>query len=125
MDWGYYSTSGDGECLIDWVAKGNFTLLCNPNDAYSLGLYLKCETGHLNTETNPDLALMSAGKDRLKLDRHTLEMFFGSQGLPSLIVTSKNLAPSQVSHINVGISVRATGICTALSQTSFFKNYHP
>ena len=33
VDWGYSTTSPDGESLVDWVTKSNLALLHNPKDA--------------------------------------------------------------------------------------------
>ena len=86
-DWGYNSTSPDGECLADWAARSNLALLYNPKDAPSFF------SGRWNTGTNPDLAFVSGGNNSWLLDRRTLEKFPKSQHRPSLITASKTVVP--------------------------------
>ena len=85
--WSYNSTTQHGKCLVDWVAKGNFSLLHNPKDALSFF------SGRWNTKTNPDLALASAGLNSLQLHGRILE-FVRSQHQRSLIMASKKSDPS-------------------------------
>ena len=86
-DWGYSSTSSDGECLVDWATKGSFVLLHNPKDAPSFF------SGRWNTGTNPDLAFASTGHKNWCLDRRVLEKFPRFQHRPSLITAPRTVVP--------------------------------
>ena len=79
VDWGYNSSSVDGECLLAWANSNNLALLHNPKDEPSF------HSGRWNTGTNPDLAFTSVGPDSRLPHRRVLEKFPRSQHRPSLI----------------------------------------
>ena len=70
-EWGYNYTSPNIECLADWAAKRNLSLLYNPKDAPSFF------SGRWNNGTNPDLAFVSEDLNSFKLERHTSDKFPG------------------------------------------------
>ena len=86
-NWGYNSTSPDGECLTDWATKSTLVLLHNPKDAPSFF------SGRWNTGTNPDLVFASTGHNSCHLDKRVLEKFPRSQHRPSLITTPRTIFP--------------------------------
>ena len=86
-EWGYTHTSPDGECLSDWEAKENRSLLYNPK-TYSLLIFWSWNTG-----TNPNLGFASKYLNRSELERRLLERFLKPQHRSSLITASKSLAP--------------------------------
>ena len=67
-NWGFDSTSPDGECSVDWTAMGNFTLLYNPKDVSSFF------SGHQNVVSNQEQAFASSGLDSLQLN---IILYFG------------------------------------------------
>ena len=75
-DWGYSYTNSDGECLADWAAKQNFSLLYNPKDVPSFF------SGRGNNKINPNLAFPSENSNSSELDRRTLKKFPRSQHRP-------------------------------------------
>ena len=91
VDWGYSTTSPDGESLVDWATKGNLALLHNPKDAPSFF------SGRWKTGTKPDLAFASNGHVYWQPNRCILENFPRSQNRSSLIKSSKTvvLHPSE------------------------------
>ena len=84
---GYNYTIPYRECLADWEAKKNLSLLYNPKNGPSFF------SGRWNTISNPDLVFASEDLNSSKLDRHTLKKFPRSQHRPSLIKVSKNTNP--------------------------------
>ena len=86
VDWGYSTTSPDGESLVDWATKSNLAFLHNPKDASSFS------SGRWNTGINLDLAFASNGHVCWRLDRRVMEKFPKSQHRPSLIKSSKAVA---------------------------------
>ena len=87
IDWGYSTTSSDGELLADWAANNHLALLYNPKEAASF------HSGRWGTGTNPDLAFASVDTDSSLPDRRVLEKFPRSQHRPSLITAPKLVAP--------------------------------
>ena len=85
VDWGYDTTTADGECLASWASSNGLTLLYSPKDAASF------HSGRWKTDTNPDLAFASVDSDSRLPDRRVLGKFPRSQHRPSLI-TSPRLA---------------------------------
>ena len=87
VDWGYNSSSVDGECLLAWANSNNLALLHNPKDEPSF------HSGRWNTGTNPDLAFTSVGPDSRLPHRRVLEKFPRSQHRPSLITPPRFSLP--------------------------------
>ena len=84
-DWGYKTSTRDGEFLAEWSSSVDAVLLYDPKEPSSF------VSGRWNTETNPDLAFAKViGQEPLPV-RRILDRFPRSQHRPSLITT-----PSQV-----------------------------
>ena len=82
VDWGYHASSADGEFLVHWANTNNVALLHKPKNAASF------HSGHWNTSTNLDLALIS-----IDSDRYVLEKFPRSQHRPSHITPPRFACP--------------------------------
>ena len=80
VNWGYRTSSADGECLVAWASLNGLVPLHNPKDVDTF------RSGSWNTGTNPDLTFVSVGPDSGIPDRPILEKFPWSQDPPSLIV---------------------------------------
>ena len=65
-DWGYNDNSPDSECLAGWASINCLALLYNAKDAASF------YSGRWNTDTNPDLAFASVGRNNRLPDRRAL-----------------------------------------------------
>ena len=87
VDWGYDANSADGKYLVGWANINNLVLLHKPKDAASF------HSGHWNTSTNPDLAIVSINSDSRLPDRKILEKFPTSQHRPSLITLPRFACP--------------------------------
>ena len=87
VDWGYSSSTVDGDCLASWASANNYTLLYSPKDAASF------HSGRWKTGTNPDLAFASVELNSRLPDRHILEKFPRSQHRPSLIIPPRLAQP--------------------------------
>ena len=79
VNWGYNTTSPDGESLDSWATSNNLGLLYNPKDTASFF------SRRWNVVTHPDLALASFGQDSRLSDRRVLGKFPRSQHRPSLM----------------------------------------
>jgi len=79
VNWGYNTTSLDGESLDSWATANNLGLLYNPKETASFF------SRHWNVGTNPDLAFASVGQDSQLPDRRVLRKFPQLQHRPSLI----------------------------------------
>ena len=69
VDWGYYNSSVDAECLLAWENSDNLSLLHNPKDEPSV------HSESWNTGTNMDLAFTNVGPDSRLPHRRVLEKF--------------------------------------------------
>jgi len=79
VNWGYNTTSSNGESLDFWATSNNLGLLYNPKETASFF------SRRWNVVTNPDLAFASLGRDSRLPDRRVLGKFPRSQHQPSLI----------------------------------------
>jgi len=79
VNWGYNTTSLDGETLDSWATSNNLGLLYNLKETTSFF------SRHWNVGANPDLAFTSFGQDSRLPDTHVLGKFPWSQHRSSLI----------------------------------------
>ena len=87
VNWGYRTSSADGECLVAWPSLNNLVPLHDPKDVATFHF------GRWNTGTNPDLTFSSIGPDSRVPDRRILEKFLRSQYRPSHMVPSRLALP--------------------------------
>ena len=87
VNWGYRTSSADGERLIAWASLNGLVPLQDPKDAATF------HSGRWNTGTNPDLTFVSVDLDSRVLDRRILEKFPRSHHRPSLIVAPRLALP--------------------------------
>ena len=87
VNWGYRTSSADGECLVAWASLNGLVPLHGPKDVVTF------HSGHWNTGTNPDLTFVSVGPDSRVPDRRILEKFPRPQHRPSLIVPPRLALP--------------------------------
>ena len=87
VNWGYRTSSADGECIVAWASFNGLVLLHDPKDVATF------HSGRWNTGTNPDLTFLSVGPDSRVPDRSILEKFPRSQHRPSLIVSPRLTLP--------------------------------
>ena len=87
FNWGYKTSSADGECLVAWASLNGLASLHKPKD---VAIFF---SGRCNTGTNPDLTFVSVGPNSRVPDRRILEKFPKSQHRPSLIVPQKLALP--------------------------------
>ena len=87
VNWGYRTSSVDGECLVAWASLNGLVPLHDPKDVATF------HSGRWNTGTNPDLTFVSVGPDSRVPDRRVLEKFHRSQHQPSLIVPPRLALP--------------------------------
>ena len=80
VNWGYRTSSADGECLVTWASLNGLVLFHVPKYVPTL------HSGRWNTGTKPDLTFVSVGPGSRVPDRRILEKFPTSQRRPSLIV---------------------------------------
>ena len=80
-DWGYKSSTQDGEFLAEWFSSADAVLLFDPKEPSSF------ISGRWNTETNPDLAFAKVIGHKPLPVRRILDRFPRSQHRPSLITT--------------------------------------
>ena len=80
-DWGYKSSTQDGEFLAEWFSSADAVLLFDPKEHSSF------ISGRWNTETNPDLAFAKVIGHKPLPVRRILDRFPRSQHRPSLITT--------------------------------------
>ena len=78
VNWGYNTTSPDGESLDSWATSNNRGLLYSPKETASFF------SRRWNVGTNPDLTFASLGQDSRLPDRRVLQTFPGPQHRPSL-----------------------------------------
>ena len=57
VNWGYRTSSADGECLVAWASLNDLVPLHDPKDVATFHF------GRWNTGTNPDLTFVSVGPD--------------------------------------------------------------
>jgi len=88
VNWGYNTTSPDGESLDSWATSNNLGLLYNPKETASFF------SRGWNVGTNPDLAIVSLGQDSRLPDRRVLGKFLRSQHRPSLITSPRFKVPA-------------------------------
>jgi len=88
VNWGYNTTSPDGESLDSWATSNKVGLLYNPKKTASFF------SRRWNVGTNPDLAFASFGQDSRLPDRRVLEKFPRSQHRPSLITPPRFKVPA-------------------------------
>ena len=79
VNWGYRTSSANGECLVAWASLNGLVPLHDPKDAATI------HSGRWNTGTNPDLTFVSVDPDSRVPDRRILEKFPRSQYRPSFI----------------------------------------
>ena len=73
VNWGYRTSSANGECLVVWASLNGLVPLHNPKNVAIF------HSGRWNTGTNPDLASVSVGLDCRVPSRRILEKFPRSQ----------------------------------------------
>jgi len=88
VNWGYNTTSPDGESLDSWATSNNLGLLYNPKETASF--FSRC----WNVDTNPDLAFASFSQDSLLPNRRVLGKFLWSQHRHSLITPPRSKVPA-------------------------------
>ena len=86
-NWGYSTSSADGECLVAWASLNDLVPLHDPKDVATF------HSGRWNTGTNPDLTFVRFGPDSRVPDRRISEKFSRSRHLPSLIVPPRLALP--------------------------------
>ena len=72
-NWGYRTSSADGECLVAWSSLNGLVPLHDPKKVATF------HSGRWNTGTKPDLAFVSVGPDSRVPNRRILETFPRSQ----------------------------------------------
>ena len=87
VNWGYRTSSADGECLVAWASLNGFVPLHDPKDGATF------HSGRWNTGTNTNLTFVSVGPDSRVPGRRILEKFPKPQHRPSLIVPSRLALP--------------------------------
>ena len=87
VNWGYRTSSVDGECLVAWSSLNSLVPLHDPK---YVAIF---HSGRWNTDTKPDLAFVSFDPDSRVANRRMLETFPGSQHRPSLIVSPRLALP--------------------------------
>ena len=88
VNWGYNTTSTDGESLDSWATSNNLGLLYNPMET------ARFFSRRWNVGTNPDLAFASLGHDSRLPDRGVLGKFPRSQHRPILITPPRSKVPA-------------------------------
>jgi len=88
VNWGYNTTSPDGESLDTWTTSNNFGLLYNPKETASFF------SRRWNVVANLGLAFASLGQDSRLPDRRVLGKFPRSQHRPSLITPPRFKVPA-------------------------------
>ena len=83
VNWGYRTSSADGECCVAWASLNGLVPLHDPKDVAAF------HSGRWNTGTNPDLTFVSVGPGNREPDRCILEKFPRSQHRPSLFCSAK------------------------------------
>ena len=73
VNWGYRTSSADGECLVARASLDDLVPLHDPKDVAIFN------SGRWNTGTNPDLTFASVGPDSRVSNRRILEKFPRSQ----------------------------------------------
>ena len=86
-NWGYRTSSADGECLVAWASLNGLVPLHDPKNVVNF------HSGRWNTGTNPDLAFVSVDPDSRVPNKRILEKFPRSQHRPSLIVAPRLALP--------------------------------
>ena len=89
VNWGYRTSSADGECLVAWSSLNGLVPLHDPKDTATF------YSGRWNTGTNPDLAFVSVGPDSRAPNRRIVETFPRLQHRPSLSSTKTCSACSE------------------------------
>ena len=87
VNWGYRTSSADGECLVAWASLNRLVLFHDPEDVATF------HSGRWNTGANPNLTFVSVGPDSRVPDRRIFEKFPRSQHRLSLIVSSRLALP--------------------------------
>ena len=87
VNWGYKTSSADGECLVAWSSLNGIVPFHDPKVVATF------HSGRWNTGTNHDLAFVSVGPDSREPNRCILETFPRSQHRPSLIVPPRLALP--------------------------------
>ena len=88
VNWGYNTTSPDGESLDSWATSNNFGLLYNPKEAASFF------SRRWNVSTNPDMAFASLGQGSRLPDRRVPGKFPWSQHRPSVVTPPRLKVPA-------------------------------
>jgi len=88
VNWGYNTTSPEGESLDSWAASNNLGLLYKPKETVG---FFSCRW---NVGTNPDLAFASLGQDSRLPDRRVLGKFPRSQHRPYHITPPRFKVPA-------------------------------
>jgi len=88
VNWGYSTTSLDGEKLASWAKVNNLALLQDPKGV------ARFSSHRWNVDTNADLAFANVGHGNRPRDRRVLGNFWRSQHQPSLIMPPKFLQRS-------------------------------
>ena len=87
VNWGYRTSSADGECLVVWANLNGLVPLHDPKNVATF------DFGRWNTGTNPDLAFVSVGPDSCAPNKRILEKFPRAQHRPSLIIHPRLALP--------------------------------
>ena len=87
VNWGYRTSSSDGECLVAWSSLNGLVPLHEPKDVATF------HSGCWNTGTNPYLAFVSVGPDSRVPNKCILEKLPRLQYRPSLIFPPRLALP--------------------------------
>ena len=88
-DWGYSSSSTDGDFLVDLASTAEATLLYDPKEPHTF------YSAQWNSTTNPDLAFAKWHNNQPFPVRHIPDMFPRSHHRPSLITIPSLVQPVQ------------------------------
>ena len=87
VNWGYRTSSADGECLVAWASLNSLVPLHDPKDVATF------HSDRWNTGTNLNLTFVSVDPDSCVPNRRILEKFPRSQHRPLLIVPPRLALP--------------------------------
>ena len=118
VNWGYDTTSQDGESLDSWATSNNLGLLYNPKETGSFF------SRRWNIGTNPPLAFASFGQDSRLPDRRVLGKFRRSQHRRSLITPPRFKVPAHSDPVKRWTFARPIGSAFAFSQVNPSRDYH-
>ena len=94
VNWGYKTSSADGEFLVAWASLNGLVPLPDSKDVAIF------HSGRWNTGINHDLTFVSVGPDSRVPDRRISKMLPRSQHRPSLIVPPRLALPIPIKQWN-------------------------